>query len=65
MDNQWKDEECGTCEFNIDGLCRRSAPCRVTDVADLLYSSGHWSYPQVENDTLACYYWRKKINENS
>ena len=61
MDNQWKCETCGTCDFVVnwssyencifEGQCRKNPPC-------------NYSYPVVRNDTPACSCWRNKGENN-
>jgi len=58
-DMEWVEQNCGTCAFNIDGLCRVRPPSR---------QSRHFKvcsmYPYVRNGTLACYLWRRKNDGN-
>ena len=74
MDDQWKDETCGTCYFNIDKKCRRTPPsfedfktcCSDTGIGIPLerkYPS--FDYCLVDEKTLACYYWRENSTSSS
>lgn len=78
MDNQWKAEKCGTCDFtNNDWVvkthCRREE-CKKTEIARCrknppVISTGVAGaggvierYPLVTKDTAACSCWRERQN---
>lgn len=66
MDNQWKDEACGTCYFVVKwskmqgndilsiGSCRQSPPSRppTTQIQS--------QYPTVLSNNPACSCWKEK-----
>ena len=63
MDNQWKTETCGTCNFVVEwrigssGQCRKNPPTQPKPDA-----IGH--YPLVYKSNKACSCWREN-NEDS
>jgi len=55
MDNQWKEEECSFCYFEINGICRKNPPtCIVFEGKNVIV------YPTVGARMPACSYWREK-----
>jgi len=61
MDNQWKNESCGTCDFAMEWKtgqstsdCQRNPPVQRSSIFI------HFLYPVVEKHTPACSCWREK-----
>ena len=67
MSDEWKDEKCGTCAFNVKGLCRQAPPHPLVigawiSAVGILKPNIEWSYPHVEDDDSACYCWGSRQN---
>ena len=66
MDNQWKEETCGTCDFRINGECLKNPPtlqqtkqCIVGEIG-VHVNKATYEYPDVNEDSKACSCWREK-----
>jgi len=64
MDNQWKNETCGTCDFVVEweedteGQCRKNPPLQINaNVAN------HYSYVHKTNPACSC--WRGNYHEQA
>ena len=73
MDNQWKEEECGTCDFSFwiergeevdegDTICEeaRKGECRKNPPSTQHMYTYRDRYPRIHKDTSACSCWREK-----
>jgi hypothetical protein len=65
MDNQWKCEVCGTCDFNVSGKCYKLPPTlkkpSKISVEELGFYEikATYGYPSVNSQNKACSYWRE------
>jgi hypothetical protein len=57
MDNQWKNENCGNCEFNIMSQCRKNPPAPILKWRHVYPTA---EYPDIHDNTPACSLWRQK-----
>lgn len=61
MDNQWKEEICGTCDFAIGGVCRKHPPNNVKIESEIHCPYTEVIHTLINYDTLACSCWREKV----
>jgi len=66
MDNQWKCEKCGTCNFVVEwmkdigfGNCKYNPPT-IPETKNNSQSVISYSYPTVAMDNPACSKWREQ-----
>lgn len=62
MDNQWKCETCGTCDF-VTKWSKKSGRCRRLPPQVFALFSVDVNHPLVHRKNDACFLWRKKENK--
>jgi len=67
MDNEWKCQTCGTCDFRAENKECRKSPPHIQSKRKLVSAEtgcyaveASYAYPMVKNGTPACSYWRER-----